>query len=395
MSNNFPTIGDYNQTILHNGGRSLDSLSDMEFIPSRTVPIRVFLFGSGAFAAVFKGRLKNCLYAIRCFLSSENEAIERYEFICNYLKYLNSNWVTPCELIQDEISVNHKWYPVLKMDWIEGSSLHKFVSNNITRKTTLALLQHKLVELSNDLESNYIGHGDLQSGNIIIVGNADNFVIKLIDYDGMYVDGIPFVKAIEKGRSEYQHPKRTLNDYDYKIDRFSIWVMITAIEALKYDNSLWGSIVHGGGFNTDDNFLFTVNDFLNPNQSKLFNRLLHLNKPSLNFYLTNLKRFCSNDISSVTSPALYDPSDDGEDEEIDFDGSGALNDLDVPYGKVRIISNVGSAAVLSTTFQRIGTTPIDLDKNIYNGKTIIVSNGRETKQINVSQNENIIEVNFA
>ena len=59
--NNFPTIGEYNQAIQKKGGSIFTTLSPIEIIPSRTVPIKVFLYGSGAYAAVFKGKKNGLL----------------------------------------------------------------------------------------------------------------------------------------------------------------------------------------------------------------------------------------------------------------------------------------------------------------------------------------------
>jgi hypothetical protein len=215
----------------------------------------------------------------------------------------------------------------------------------------------------------------------------------------MYVDGMPFSNSVENGRSEFQHPKRTLKDYNYKIDRFSFWVFITALEALKFDSSLWISNVQGG-HNTDDNFLFTINDFLHPSQSKLFNRLSRINSPSLNFYVEKLKYFCSNEIVKVSMPELSNAISKNNVSREDgylpkFQGEQIEDDIKVPDGKFRVISNAGSLPILSTTFQKIGYTPIDLDKDQYTGKTLIVSNGKETKQVILLSQRNLYEINFS
>ncbi len=393
----FPTIGEYNQLIIQKGGAAFDSLFGIEFIASKSYPIKIFVFGSGAFAAVFKGGLNGNYYAIRCFLSIEDETIERYRIICNYLKNIHSSWITNCELIEDEISFKGKWLPILKMDWVDGLLIDKFVKNNINNNDLLSQIQQKLVAISQDLEHHNIGHGDLQCGNIIISGPPDDFDVKLIDYDGMYVDGLPYNKSLEQGRSEFQHPRRTSSDYNSKMDRFSVWVIVTALEALKYDKSLWNEVMHRErGFNTLDNFLFTNQDFLNPNESRLFRRIQERNEPSLNFYLEKLKYFCSNDISKVSAPKLFEISNATEysDELNSNSEEFRSNNYEIPNGKIRIISNVGSVPILSTSFQRIGFTPIDLDKSIYSGKTIVVSYANEAKQIELTGMQNLIEVNF-
>ena len=56
------------------------------------------------------------------------------------------------------------------------------------------------------------------------------------------------------------------------MDRFSIWLILTAIEALKYDKSLWDRI-SDGGFNDESNFIFSFNDLNNTINSKVFAKL--------------------------------------------------------------------------------------------------------------------------
>lgn len=394
---NYPSIGEYNQVIQKRGGNSFRSLNGINLIPSRTTPIKVYLFGSGAFAAVFKGSINGSTYAIRCFLSAENETIERYKSICKYISQLNSSWKTECEFIDNEITVNGKAYPVLKMEWLNGVLINEFVSQNLSNNNVLSELQNKLISISEDLEKNKVGHGDLQCGNIVISGYSSNFQVKLIDYDGMYVPELAFKKSIEKGRSEFQHPKRSLNNFSPEMDRFSFWVMITALEALKLDKTLWREVMQGG-FNTLDNFLFTIQDFLNPNQSALFNRLYKLNSSSLNFYLETLKWLCNSEYSVIPPPALYGNSSKSSksipSEHQKYAPNSQSIDRTVSANKYKIITINGTASVLTSTFQRLGSTPLELDKNTYEGKVIIVSNGKETRRITLNSHQNLIEIEF-
>jgi len=400
MAMTYPTIGEYNQLIQKKGGNAFRSLFGISLIPSRTTPIKVYLFGSGAFAAVFKGSLNGTNYAIRCFLTAEEETINRYELICDYLKGIDVSWKTDCEFIGNEITINGNSYPILKMEWLNGLLINQFVSNHLSDNIVLTELQNKLVAISDDLENHKIGHGDLQCGNIIIMGTAINFQVKLIDYDGMYIPALAYKKSIEKGRSEFQHPKRTMNNFSPEMDRFSLWVMITAIEALKIDKTLWREVMQGG-FNTLDNFLFTIQDFLNPNQSNLFNRLYNLNSTSLNYYLDKLKWFCNSEYSVVTKPVLsghtsssinYIPTD--HQKYFPNNSNSQTIDKTVSSNRYKIITNNGSASVLTSTFQKIGSTPLELDKDIYEGKLILISNGKETKRIILNSHQNLIEIKF-
>jgi hypothetical protein len=212
----------------------------------------------------------------------------------------------------------------------------------------------------------------------------------------MFIPGFEYKQSIEKGRSEFQHPKRTLNNFGPEMDRFSFWVIITAIEALKVDKTLWREVMQGG-FNTLDNFLFTLQDFLNPDQSLLFKRLHKLNSPSLHFYLETLRWLCSSSFSTIPIPSLYNNSN----KSLTTTAAGNNKYVNVGQGNNRIITgykylittNIGNAAVLNSSFQRIGVTPLEIDKRDYQGKTILISNGKETKRITLAEN-NIIEINF-
>lgn len=283
------------------------------------------------------------------------------------------------------------------MEWMNGLLINQFVSNYLSENRVLAELQEKLVSVSEDLERNNIGHGDIQCGNIIISGTSDDFQVKLIDYDGMYVPDLAYKKSIEKGRSEFQHPKRTLNNFSPEMDRFSFWVMITALEALKHDKTLWREVMQGG-FNTLDNFLFTIQDFLNPNQSALFNRLYKLNSSSLNFYLETLKWLCNSEYSVIPPPALYGNSSKSSksipSEHQKYTPNYQSIDRTVSANKYKIITTNGTASVLTSTFQRLGSTPLELDKENYEGKLILVSNGKETKRITLNSHQNLIEIKF-
>ena len=173
--------------------------------------------------------------------------------------------------------------------------------------------------------------------------------------------------------------------------------MITALEALKVDKTLWREVMQGG-FNTLDNFLFTIQDFLNPSQSGLFNRLYKLNSSSLNFYLETLKWLCNSEISVIPPPALhgnFSKSIPSEHHKYIPDNSNSQTiDKTVSNNKYKIITNNGSASVLTSTFQKLGTTPIELDKDAYEGKLILISNGKETKRITLNSHQNLIEIKF-
>ena len=288
---NYPLISEYENEIRKNGSSILNLPDTYEFIPSKTSPIKIFSFGSGAFAGIFKIRnLKSGKeYALRCFLSGgKQENINRIEDISNYLENLSVDWLCKNTLHKKGIKIKDNLYPITLLEWSHGQKLNDYVSFIIDDNQKISELQNKLVELSHDLEAKDIAHGDIQSGNVLVEqANNGGITLKLVDYDAMYIPTLKGEQAIEKGHSSFQHPKRNMSDYNPLIDRFSFWLLLTSLEALKYDKTLWNKDLRGG-FNDEDNFLFKSKDLSNPQSSELVRRLRNINERSLNFYLDNL-----------------------------------------------------------------------------------------------------------
>jgi hypothetical protein len=383
----FPSITEYNRTIQNRGSDAFVHENDLIFIPSRTLPIKIYTFGSGAYAVVFKANQLQRTFAFRCYLSTAEDTISRSKLIYEYLRSLALPWKVDCSFLDNEMIVNDVTFPVVKMEWIEGLLINQFVSKYIDDTLVLAKLQQQLVAISASLELNHIGHGDIQSGNVIVQGDNHNFKVKLIDYDGIYIPALANKKNLEKGRSEFQHPGRHESFYNERIDRFSFWVIITAIEALKYDKSLWIEEMQGG-FNTLDNFLFKGSDFQAFNQSNLVKRLYDLNQPSLSFFLDKMNIFCYSKIENVIAPQLYDD-----------DKHASLGHLPLPIitnksDLISITSYPASAVVLSSTFHRLGITPLMLPKKDFVGKTIIISLNSEIQKLVVDELSDELHTKF-
>jgi serine/threonine protein kinase len=195
-------------------------------------------------------------------------------------------------LIDGEMLVNGNRFPVVKMQWIEGQSLDKYVETNLYDCNALHDLISRLIIMVRDLEQQGIAHGDLQHGNILVKGREP----KLVDYDGMFVPVFKGKLAPELGLPSYQHPRRDESFYDQSIDRFPLLVMCTALCALATDPSLWYE------FSTGDNILFTRRDFENPKSSQLFDRLRNLQDGRIEYFLGMLAESCARPPAEVPLP---------------------------------------------------------------------------------------------
>ena len=410
---NYPLISEYENEIRKNGSSILNLPDAYEFIPSKTSPIKIFSFGSGAFAGIFKIRNSKSgkEYALRCFLSGgKQENINRIEDISNYLENLSVDWLCKNTLHKKGIKIKDNLYPITLLEWSHGQKLNDYVSFIIDDNQKISELQNKLVELSHDLEAKDIAHGDIQSGNVLVEqANNGGITLKLVDYDAMYIPTLKGEQAIEKGHSSFQHPKRNMSDYNPLIDRFSFWLLLTSLEALKYDKTLWNKDLRGG-FNDEDNFLFKSKDLSNPQSSELVRRLRNINERSLNFYLDNLLgNMSSPDRERVNiyigehdieikreNPAQSDIERIKEVPNESTKGSISLSKQPPVDNFKFIIKSVPQGvevyhtSVVESNF--LGKTPIELDINQYSSKKIILVGNGKTKSFYLNQNQKEYEI---
>ena len=102
------------------------------------------------------------------------------------------------------IRIRAKPYPIVKMDWAEGETLGVYLDRAASNKAEMAALRQAFVNLAVFLERSRVAHGDIQNENVVVSKGA----LRLIDYDGMFVDGLPEGHGSEVGHKHFQHPGR-------------------------------------------------------------------------------------------------------------------------------------------------------------------------------------------
>jgi hypothetical protein len=252
---------------------------------------------------VFKAEYNYTTYAIRFFLNDDAELFRRNHEIQEHLHPLNLSWKTPFNFLNEE------YYPVVKMDWVEGNSLGEYIDLIINTPGLLTQLQSNLVQLSRSLEEHQVAHGNLNLNHIRLVAEGNNHTIKLIDYDSMFVPSLREKDSLTAGTSSFQQPMRLSSDFNETIDRFSIWVLVTALEAFKLDPSLWTK-AEQYGYDKSKQVLFNYRDLAFPQQSRAFQILKKYNNDPLNFYAEKLVSFCtSKTLETIEAPQLYGTRD--------------------------------------------------------------------------------------
>jgi serine/threonine protein kinase len=212
---------------------------------------------SGNFATVFEVKSGGTKLAVRCFLREITNQQARYTAISKHLKAQKLSCMVGFEYLQQGIKVKGQWYPILKMDWTEGSRLDLYLEKNIQNPENIRNLAQKWNVLAKQLQQTGIAHGDLQHGNILITAQRD---IKLIDYDGVFISEVIGLPSHEIGHRHYQHPSRSSDKNvslaNYKnIDNFSSAIIWFSLYALSIDGSLWQSTKAG-----EENLLFRDSD---------------------------------------------------------------------------------------------------------------------------------------
>lgn len=249
---------------------------------------------SGGFALTYMMRAARRKLALRCFLREIPAAQQKYAAIAGACRALKSRYFVDFEYLGDGIVLHGQAYPVVKMDWAEGDTLGVWLERHHADRRALAGLREAFVGLADYLEMNGIAHGDIQNGNVIVSSGG----LKLVDYDGVYVPGMPADFACETGHRHFQHPLRTTAHFGPRIDRFSFIVTDLSLAALIEDPSLYQRFCTGG-----EAIILHAEDFAAPDKSKLLRRLLEL--PDLAPSARDFAAICRGDIRAVPTLADY------------------------------------------------------------------------------------------
>lgn len=211
-------------------------------------------------------------WAVKCFTRSVAKLKERYREISRYLEQGRFRLTVEFKYLERGIRIRGDWYPVLKMEWVEGLTLRQFVQENLTKPKILESLYQVWFKVDQFLTSADAAHGDLQHGNMLLVpGRRQGTVsLRLIDYDGMWVPALAQDPPDEVGHAAYQHPRRAEQKlYTPDVDRFPSLVIACALKVLAQGDGpdLWRQ------FDNGDNLLFKRKDFESPDRSDLLHQI--------------------------------------------------------------------------------------------------------------------------
>ncbi|MBZ0189721.1 MAG: hypothetical protein K8F91_25975 [Candidatus Obscuribacterales bacterium] len=244
---------------------------------------------SGRFASVYKMSLDGRQYAVKCFRRKYPQQERRYVVISEFLALSDLEYFVQFKYLSPEgIRVVDHWYPVVKMDWVEGLFVDEYVKSNLDNPEALRALSEKWLEMTGVLQGAGIAHGDFQHHNILISQGR----ITLIDYDGMYVPALAGLVSAESGVADYQHPKRKSQFGPY-LDNFSAWLIYLCLVFLAEDKSLHER------FGSSECLMIRRSDLLDPDSSELFITLRHHRDPLIRCLIAELEDFLGKQLTDI------------------------------------------------------------------------------------------------
>lgn len=255
---------------------------------------------SGGFSLVFPIETDTGKYALRCWIANIGESEKRYKSISAHINKVQLPYFVDFQYILNGILAKGKRWPIIRMNWVEGTDLKSYIKSVLKAPDKLEELASSFRNMVATLHDNHIAHGDLQHRNIMVQKGGR---LILIDYDSMYVPELTGFPDTIKGYPAYQHPARKQNtDLGTYLDYFSELVLFISIKALGEDPSLW---TRHKIEKRDNELLFSEQDFLNPYSSALFDEIEQISYP-LKRLVSFLRKACmSKDISTLLPLEAY------------------------------------------------------------------------------------------
>ena len=148
---NYPLISEYIESIKS----AEDNFKELSYLRPVFGDDGLPIMTSGNFAVVFKMKDERDgkLYALKCFTKEQKGREEAYRLIADELEYISSNYLTPIKYYDKEVYVDSKVtddteFPVVRMDWVEGLTLDKFIEKNIKNQFALEMLAYQFNKMA-------------------------------------------------------------------------------------------------------------------------------------------------------------------------------------------------------------------------------------------------------
>jgi hypothetical protein len=242
---------------------------------------------TGASAVVFKADIRGTTHALRCFTTSASNAQRRYGELANHRRRHRLSALATTKWFDDAITVGGEAWPVVLMEWVPGMTLDLKVAETLSSShgdlDRLAGAWRKLVERC---AQTGMAHADLQHGNVIVEPSNR---LRLVDFDGVWLEPLASLPPDERGHPNYQHPGRIRDGWWHgDVDGFSALCIYLSLKALARRPSLWQH-------HNEDNLIFTESDFAQPLGTPLWDELFAIDDDEITRLATTFSWQCLQD----------------------------------------------------------------------------------------------------
>ena len=272
----YPLISEYVEAV-RNAEDNFDKLRNLRAVTDDNGnPVMT----SGNFAVVFKmqDEKNDKLYAVKCFLKDQPNRAENYRMIAEELEFVSSSFLTKFQYLDNELFVDSanadgEEFPVLLMDWVEGTNLDQYIRQHLHDTYQLHLLAYQFSRLALWLMPQPFAHGDLKPDNIMV---REDGTLVLIDYDGMFVQAMKGQKARKMGSPDFRHPACTEDTFNEHIDDFSLASILLSLRVIAEEPALLEK------YGAADRLLFSEKDYRNIHDCQLLKDIFPSECPEVN-----------------------------------------------------------------------------------------------------------------
>lgn len=231
--------------------------------------------GAGLYVSVY--RIGD--WQVRCFCSNiatrsdpPPDIAERYQKIAHFIAERRAQLpaLLPTDVIAEGIYVSGRWRPIVKSAWVtDAMRLGGFILEHRGNAQMIAALAEAWRRLVYELERAPMAHGDLDLTNVLVQLMGLQPVLRLIDYDNVWIPALDGRPQTECGHEPFQHPHffRPLptpdpanRPFNKLMDRFSALVIYLSLLALSIEPRLYAEL----GASEDEWLLFTRADYEHP-----------------------------------------------------------------------------------------------------------------------------------
>lgn len=191
----------------------------------------------GSRAVIFRIRLQGRIRRLRCYTS----------FPAIDLEAVYGDSLLRRELFLHTDDRRGDWVDVVLEEWVEGETLDAAVDRALAGRDTAALmrLSRRFDALAARLLSDDWAHGDLKPENIVVTPDGE---LVPIDFDARFLPSMQGRPSPELGTPAYQHPSRTVADFDALLDHYPAALIATQLRALAFSPELNDEFPLAGGY---------------------------------------------------------------------------------------------------------------------------------------------------